>query len=382
MNFERFDTTPERASFRDEVRSFLDEHLTDSLQKSLRERKDEHDPDFFLALGRKGWIIPDASKEIGGAELSYEEIEILDGEFEARRAPTINHFTTRMVFPTILSFAQEPVRSEVIREVTSGQTALTLGYSEPSGGSDIAAVKTKAVRQADGNWLINGAKVYTTGAHHAKYVFLLASTNPNAPRRRGLTMFLVPTTVTGVMVTPIHTFGERTNAVYFGDVILPDSYRLGEIDDGWNVLQGPLESEHGMGGAASGLRTHIDISLLYSRRLASALAATLDWISAHPAETAEEETLRHYKLGSLLLRAEASLAADRLEGRVNAAESFIKGSSEMLELIAPASLANIDRAASDVMEAHLASQVSSIYGGTVEVFRNLIARNLGLPVTI
>jgi alkylation response protein AidB-like acyl-CoA dehydrogenase len=381
MNYARFDDTPELSAFHEEVRAFLDENLTPAIKEELRERRDEHHPDFFLALGRKGWLIPDFPREAGGAGLSYEQVEILDCELIARGAPTINHSTTRMVFPSILRFAQEPMRSEVIREVTSGKTALTLGYSEPSGGSDIAAAKTRAVLQADGKWLINGSKLFTTGAHHAKYIFLLAVTDPDAPKRRGLSMFLMPTDIEGVTVTPIHTLGERTNAVYFGDVLLPDVYRLGEVNDGWRVLQGPLEAEHGVGGGG-GLRTHIDISALYGRRLALAVEAGLEWIAGQSEKSAEEMALTHYRLGQLLLRVEGSLAGDRLEGRVNSAENYIRGTSELLEIVAPAALANVTGPASRVMDSHLSAQVSSIYGGTVEVFRNLIARQMGLPAPI
>jgi len=378
MDYARFDTTPALSQFRDEVRTFLDQILTPELMAEARARGDEHHPDFFRALGARGWLIPDAAPEIGGAGLSYEEIEILDTEMALRSAPVINVATTRTIFPSVRDFAQPEIRDRVIREVTRGETALTLGYTEPSGGSDIAHVKTRAVRQPDGDWILNGSKVFTTGAHHARYIFLLVNTNPQAKRRAGLTMFLLPVALAGVQISAIHTLGERTNVVYFGDVRVPDVFRLGEVDGGWAVLQGPLDAEHGVGGERTGHRAHLDIAAIYARRLALAFEASVDW--ARQTAVRRDDPLIAYRLGEALLRVESGMAADLLEGRVHAATQCIEGTSELLELVAPDGLVHDENTmASHVLHAHLGAQVSSIYGGTVEVFRNLVARQLGLP---
>lgn len=376
MNFERFDTDDTQAGFTEDVRDQLDAWLTPEVLAQADATADEHHPDFFRALGSRGWLVPDASEAEGGAALTWEQVEILDAELTARAAPVINQSTSRMVLPAIRQHASDAIRDRVIREVTSGQTALTLGYTEPGGGSDIAEVKTRAVQQPDGSWIINGAKVFTTGAHHARYTFLLAATEPGR-RQAGLTMFLLPLDLDGVEIQPIHTLGERTNMVFFGDVHLSDEYRLGEINDGWRVLQGPLETEHGIGADGSH-RAHLDMGALYARRLANALSAALDWVAENPDTRADDPTVLR-TLGETLLRVESGLSADRLEGRVNSARNFIEGTDDLLELTAPASLAADDSPAGRIQRAHRAAQVSTIYGGTVEVFRNLIARQLGLP---
>jgi alkylation response protein AidB-like acyl-CoA dehydrogenase len=122
----------------------------------------------------------------------------------------------------------------------------SMGYTEPSAGSDVAAVTTRAVRQDDGDWRIDGQKMFTSGAHRAQYVFLLTRTNPDAPKHRGITLFIVPLDTEGIEVHPVHTVGdERTNVTYYTGVRVPDAYRVGEVDGDWKVMSYALEIEHG-----------------------------------------------------------------------------------------------------------------------------------------
>ncbi len=122
---------------------------------------------------------------------------------------------------------------------------MSLGYSEPDSGSDVASIKTTAVRDGD-EWVINGQKMFTTLAHVANYVFLLARTNHDVPKHKGLTMFLVPLDSPGIEIHPVHTVGgERTNATFYTDVRVSDHYRIGEVDGGWDVMTVALTFERG-----------------------------------------------------------------------------------------------------------------------------------------
>ena len=119
-----------------------------------------------------------------------------------------------------------------------------MGYTEPDGGSDIAGAKTRAVRDGD-EWVINGQKIFTTGAQYCQYVFLITRTDPALPKHKGLTMFLVPLNSQGIEIQALHTIGdERTNIAYYSDVRVSDRYRIGEVNNGWSVLHGPLDAEH------------------------------------------------------------------------------------------------------------------------------------------
>src|SRR5260370_33508153 len=134
--------------------------------------------------------------------------------------------------------------------VFNGEVRLCLGYTEPEGGSDVATCKTRAERDGD-SWVINGSKMFTTGAHNCQYVFLITNTAPDEPKHKSLTMFLVPLDSPGVEIQGIRTVdGDRTNIVYYSDVRADDKYRLGDVNAGWTVLREPLNVEHGAVAAA------------------------------------------------------------------------------------------------------------------------------------
>ena len=381
MDFSRFDGTPRYAEFRDRVRRFLDAELTPEVRAEIEERNDDHHPGFFKALAAEGWLIPDFDPTdplaTGTTPLDFWEYEILDAELHAATAPWPQISTTRMVLPSIVKFAREPVRSQVIGEVLAGETALTLGYTEPSGGSDVADARTRARRQEDGSWIISGSKVYTTGAHHSKYIFLLTTSNPEVKKGRGLTMFVLPTDLPGVQIDPILTLGERTNTVFFSDVRLSDDYRLGEVDQGWTVLQGPLDAEHSVGGADQG--RHGDIGQQYQRRLANGLYQALDSLAASGTLDAADDGVASV-VGETALKLYLSGAAREMSARVAGAQNYIDGMDDLVALLGPDSFEQpSDDPAGHLSRLQQRAQVSTIFGGTVEVFRNLIARHLGLP---
>ena len=173
-------------------------------------------------------------------------------ELEKRRAhvPWVTFGTTAMIARSVEKFGSPELRAEVMPRVFSGHVRLCLGYTEPEGGSDVATCKTRAVRDGD-DWVINGSKMFTTGAHNCQYVFLITNTDPEAPKHKSLTMFLVPLDSPGIEIQGIRTVdGDRTNIVYYSDVRVDDKYRLGEVNGGWTVVREPLNVEHGAVDAA------------------------------------------------------------------------------------------------------------------------------------
>lgn len=378
MDFSRLATQQKYADFQHEVSAFLDAELTAEVLAEAAASRDEHHPGFFRALGRRGWIIPGIPVADGGAGLDYREIEILDSELDARYAPTLNVGTTRMIYPSIAGFGSEQLKAEALPGVLAGETALTLGYTEPDGGSDIAAAKTRARRDPGGGWVITGAKAFTTGAHHSKWIFLLATSNPEAKKGLGLTMFLVPLDLPGISVEPIWTLSERTNLVTFSDVAVPDRYRLGEVDQGWAVLQGPLAMEHSL--HATSEKGNGDIATFHIRHLAQTLDAALDWLTATEAGRARaDHPLTALRIGEVAGLVATGSATFGLTGRVAASDSYVAGVEILTDLIAPAALLPGELAAGLVESLSRRAPVSATYGGTVEVFKNLITKDLGLP---
>ena len=164
-------------------------------------------------------------------------------ELEISRAhtPWFHWGTTAMVAKAVAQFASPDLADEVLPGVLAGRLRLCLGYTEPEGGSDIATCKTRAVRDGD-HWIINGSKMFTSNAHNAHYVFLITNTDPDGPKHKSLTMFLVPLDAPGVEIQGIRTIdGDRTNITYYSDVRIPDRYRIGEVNGGWTVLRGALD---------------------------------------------------------------------------------------------------------------------------------------------
>ena len=147
----------------------------------------------------------------------------------------------------VRSHGSPELQARVIPAVAHGEMRMTLGWTEPDCGSDIAASRTRAVHAPDGGgWIINGSKMYSTGAHLCTHSFLLTRTNPEVSKHRGLTMFLCPLDLPGVEIGAVRTLGgERTNAVFFTDVAVDDAWRVGDVDDGWAVLQAPLAADQG-----------------------------------------------------------------------------------------------------------------------------------------
>ena len=223
--------------------------MTEEVIRRDRETGDNFDEGVHLALGAAGYLEGEWKPARDGG---FSRVRRRIWELEKRRAhvPWVTWGTTAMVARSVAKFGSPELQDEVMPEVFSGHVRLCLGYTEPEGGSDIATCKTRAVRDGDG-WIINGSKMFTTGAHNCQYVFLITNTAPDAPKHKSLTMFLVPLNSPGIEIQGIRTVdGDRTNIVYYSDVRVDDKYRLGDVNGGWTVLREPLNTEHGAVAAA------------------------------------------------------------------------------------------------------------------------------------
>ena len=224
------------------------------MRRRDRETGENFDEGVHLALGAEGYLAADWNDESDGG-FSALRRRIWDLEIGRAHTPWFHWGTTAMVAQTVQQFGSAELTDEVLPGVLSGQIRLCLGYTEPEGGSDVATCKTRAVRDG-ASWIINGSKMFTSNAHNAKYVFLLTNTDPDAPKHKNLTMFLVPLDSPGVEIQPIRTIdGDRTNIVYYSDVRVDDKYRIGDVNGGWAVLRAALDVEHGtVDGDADGLQ--------------------------------------------------------------------------------------------------------------------------------
>jgi alkylation response protein AidB-like acyl-CoA dehydrogenase len=387
MDFSRVELSDEDQAFYHEVRRFLREVVTDEVIQRDRETGDNFDEGVHLALGAAGYL----EKEWKPAdEGGFSRVRRRIWELEKRRAhvPWVTWGTSALVARSVVRFGSPDLQEEVMPGFFSGHVRMCLGYTEPEGGSDIATCKTRAVRDGD-HWVINGSKMFTTGAHNCQYVFLITNTDPDAPKHQSLTMFLVPLDTPGIEIQGIRTVdGDRTNIVYYSDVRVPDKYRLGEVNGGWQVLREPLNAEHGAVAAApDGLQ---DVSIMNHQ--AGFLATAVDRAAAavNRADSSGRRLIDDgsvaYRLGRSVARLEMALSTPSIFGRVAVAQTMRDISPDLMDILGAASALPVgaDGAADDGAAEYVYrfAPLVGIYGGTLEVFRNMIAQyvlGLGKP---
>jgi alkylation response protein AidB-like acyl-CoA dehydrogenase len=390
MDFSRVELSDEDRAFREEARSFLGTHVTEEVRRRDRETGDNFDEGLHLKFGAAGYLESEWKPESEGG---FSRVRRRIWELEKRRmhVPWVTWGTTAMVARSVAKFGSPEVRYEVLPKVFSGEVRLCLGYTEPEGGSDVATCKTRAVRDGDA-WIINGSKMFTTGAHNCQYVFLITNTAPDAPKHQSLTMFLVPLDSPGVEIQGIRTVdGDRTNIVYYSDVRVDDKYRLGDVNAGWTVLREPLNVEHGaVATAPDGLQ---DTSIMMHQ--AGFMAEAVDKAAARVTRPGPDgrrpidDKSVAYRLGRSAARLEVALSSPSIFGRVAIAQTMRDISPDLMDILGAASAlpfgADGAEAAADDGSAEYAYRFAplvGIYGGTLEVFRNMIGQyvlGLGKP---
>ena len=385
MDFSAVALTETQQAFAREVRDFLDEQLTPEVYAGIRAQAASWDEGFYLAMGARGWLWPRWKKEDGGAELDDVSVKILETELERRDAPITALSLTGLVWPAVEAHGDPGLRDELKPGIARGTKRICIGYTEPDGGSDIAAAKVRAVRDGD-EWVINGSKIFTTGAQNCQYTFLITRTDPDLPKHKGLTMFLVPLDTPGVEIQALRTFAvERTNIVYYSDVRISDKYRLGGVNDGWSVLHGPLDEEHSIGGDGDKFGD-LSVGTQFVSELSRALDVAVAWATTPRADGSRpaDDTLVRYRLGQIEMDIQAALCTPGPLGRVKCSETLVHGAAALIDLVGPEAL--VSEGAEGALGggyidfAHRYAQGTATYGGTVEVFRGIIAQHvLGLP---
>jgi alkylation response protein AidB-like acyl-CoA dehydrogenase len=366
VDFSRVALSADDQAFKDELRALLATNVTDEVIARDRETRENFDEGVHLALGDAGYLAADFKDEVDGG-LSRLRRRIWNLEIGRAHTPWFRWGTTAMVARAVEQFGSLELKAEVLPKVLSGQFRLCLGYTEPDGGSDVATCKTRAVRDGDG-WIINGSKMFTSNAHNAMYVYLITNTDPDAPKHKSLTMFLVPLDRPGVEIQPIRTVdGDRTNITYYSDVRIEDKYRVGDVNSGWAVSHDALNDEHGtVDREDDGLQklTAMTEHLLL-------LAEAVDSVAAR----AGNDDAVKYRLGRSVARMEAAMSTPDMFGRVAIAQTMRDIAPELMDILGTSSSVS-GEAAECIFR--LAGP-TGIYGGTLEVFRNMIAQHaLGL----
>jgi alkylation response protein AidB-like acyl-CoA dehydrogenase len=384
MDFSVVELSAEDEDFLVRARTFLTRQVTEDVLRGERKTGDGFIEELHRAMGAEAWLELEAKS---AAEGGFTPIQRRIWNLECRRlhVPLVTWGSTMMILQAVRRYACPDLLESVLPGVYNGTVRFAMGYTEPEGGSDIATCRTRAYREGD-DWIINGQKMFTSGAHNCQYVFLLTNTDPNGRRHRNLTMFLVPTDSAGIKIHGLRTVdGERTNITHYSDVRIPDTYRLGDVNDGWSVLSGPLAAEHGdRGPDRHGLA---DIAIMSGFG-----ATTTEVVDAVIAETGQVDSSGRrqlddqavaYRLGRTFARIEAAQSTPGIFGRVAIAQTMRDVAPELMDVLGSAAALTADTrgsvAGGGAEYLYRWAPLIGIYGGTIDVFRNMIAQHvLGL----
>lgn len=378
--------TEREAAWRKEVRTFIKSEAPAALQTGGEQGENA----LFGRLGaikewrdkvvKKGWIAPSWPTRYGGADMSVVDQFVMNEEFAESGVPgNLGGFGVMMIGPTIIEHGTEEQKSHHLGRIVRGEVIWCQGYSEPGAGSDLASLQTRGVRDGD-DYVINGQKIWTTGAQYADWMYMLVRTDPDAPKHRGITYVLVDMKSPGVTVRPLTTLaGTQTfNEVFFEDVRVPVANRIGDENRGWYVGTTTLDFERSSIGSAIGVRKALEGLIKQSKAENSEVS-----FERNPKVKAEfVERWIECEVAKMLSYRVVSM---QVSGKIpNYEASMCKMfSSELSQRIANLSMhlygmhGNVkNRSAMGYMQA----VSSTIAGGTTEIQKGIIAtRGLGLP---
>ncbi|MBO6610020.1 acyl-CoA dehydrogenase family protein [Altererythrobacter sp.] len=399
------DFSPEDLAFRDEVRAFLKESLPEHLKDGARRTPGVFvEPDIGMEwhriLNDRGWVAYHWPKEDGGTGWTPTQKFIFEKECALAGAPAISILGLRLVGPVICEFGTPEQKARFLPRILSGEDYWCQGYSEPGSGSDLASLKTSARLEGD-QYIVNGSKIWTTHAHHADWIFALVRTDSSGKKQQGITFLLIPMDQPGVEVSPILSMSgdHEVNQVFFTDAVTSVENRIGEEGAGWSIAKFLLENERG--GSCYAPRLLQSIERL--RELAETQPSGVNGAVAH--DPRFRDRLSRARLNAEALEVtELRILADLAKGRAPGPQtSLVKllGSNIgqeidtlRLELLGYDALQlPVDRPlygneapepvgselAQTAMGKYLNNRAATIFGGSDEVQKNIIAKTvLGL----
>ena len=395
-------------AFREEVRAWLRANLPagwfdPGFEMSAEERR-KFNETWPAKLYGGGWICATWPKEYGGKGLSVMQGVVLSEEFAAAKAPMrADFFGDTLVGPTILQWGTEEQKKEFLPKILRGETRWCQGFSEPNSGSDLASLKTSAVLDGD-EWVINGQKVWTTGGHHADYCFLLTRTDPTAPKHKGISYLLVPMRQPGVEVRGIVQPDGTAEfcEVFFTDARCPKDNVVGGVNNGWQVANSTLAFERGMSATTGYRRFEDEYKMMRSRAEANGAIddplirqrlmryyTKIQILRINGLRSLTATLNKSKDLGVAALGASNKMFWSEMHKEAMELALDIYGTESVLVNVGsdlaswPGTAREKRRAGypvSPMMSAFFFSRSETIWGGTSQIQRNIVAeRVLGLP---
>ena len=387
------DSTPEETEFRATVRAFLDQRLPPDRRFTSHtlDRQNEATTRWWHhTLEQQGWGAPAWPKEYGGAGWNTAQRSIFEQECAVAGAPLMSAFGVVMVGPVIYTFGSDEQKAQHLPSILDGSKLWCQGYSEPSAGSDLASLDCRAVRDGD-HYVVNGQKIWTTQAHWADWIFCLVRTSTEGRPQQGISFLLIDMKTPGIEVRPLWTIDglHHLNEVFFSDVRVPASNLVGEENKGWTYAKFLLVNERG--GIAAVNHSKVELDRLKAYAASTEHFANPPINDPHFVERIAELDNRLEALEALEARAlaepEGSLEGAKLSSPLKLLGSHIMQDIAELyvDLAGPAALiargheSSYGTFGTELMTNHLLGRAHTIYGGTSEVQKNVIAKLMATP---
>jgi alkylation response protein AidB-like acyl-CoA dehydrogenase len=380
------DYTDEQVALRKELREYFDRLLTPAVRAEMG-HPGEGNPQFrtiVRQMGADGWLGIGWPVEYGGQGRSSLDQFIFFDEVQRANAP-FPFVTVNTVGPAIMANGTEEQKQRYLPGILAGEVNFAIGYTEPEAGTDLASLRTRAVLDGD-EFVINGNKVFTSGANQADYIWLACRTDPDAPKHKGISIIMVPTSSPGFKTTPIVTVGSVvTQATYYDEIRVPKDNVIGEINGGWRLMTSQLNHER-VGLAALAGQTHrLFDELLEWCRVTPAgdgsgrTMIDVEWVQRDLAEAharGEAMKLLNWRMAAAVA-SNMLTPADASAAKVFGVETQIAMYRLMLSVLGAAGYLGEGSPGAvlhgDIERAGRAAQINTFGGGVVEVLREIVA---------
>jgi alkylation response protein AidB-like acyl-CoA dehydrogenase len=381
--------TPEQEALRQELRAYFARIVTPEVEEEMArgEMGGPHCLEAVRQMGRDNWLAVSWPEEYGGRNLSLLEQFIFFEEAHGANAP-VPFLTVNTVGQTILQYGTDEQKRWLLPGILRGETHFAIGYTEPNSGTDLASLQTRAVRDGD-EWVINGQKIFTSLAGFANYIWLAARTDPDVPKHKGITIFVVPTDTPGFSWQPIETLGGAdTTYTFYEDVRVPDANIVGGLNNGWSLITNQLNYER--------------VSLAIPAWAGRIFEKVVAWAKQHQAPDGQRVIDQEWvqislarcraKIDYLTLLNWKAATSDQLDPalasatKVYGTEMYIEVYRALMEILGQAGYLR-RHSPGAVLAAHLerayqGTLILTFGGGTNEIQRDLIALfGLGMPRT-
>jgi alkylation response protein AidB-like acyl-CoA dehydrogenase len=387
--------TPEQERLREELREYFTDLVTPEVRAGLAAASGEFGDagvykDVIRRIGSDGWLGIGWPQEFGGQDRSMVE-QLIFTDAAAVAGVPIPYLTLNTVGPTIMRYGTDEQKEYFLPRILAGELHFSIGYSEPGSGTDLASLKTRAVLDGsldDGEWVINGQKMWTSLIQYADWIWLACRTDPELPRHKGLSMILVPADADGFSFTPVHTVaGVGTSATYYEDVRVPASNLVGELNGGWPLMTNQLNHERVALTSAAPLTHSLGLVRTWAQDTKNPDGQRVidqEWVQillgrAHA--RVEMLTLLNWQLASAIDDlSPAAASATKVYGSELATEVY----RSLMEIVGPNALVAADSPAAVLAgrleRFHRSALVMTFGGGTNEIQRDIIGYvGLGLP---